>query len=32
MREVARTGIQVRNAMAAQAVEQGRYLGGRPQY
>ncbi len=31
-REVARTSIRVRTAMAAQAREQGRYLGGRPPY
>jgi DNA invertase Pin-like site-specific DNA recombinase len=31
-REVARTSIRVRTAMAAQTVEQGRYLGGRPPY
>ena len=31
-REVARTSIRVRTAMAAQTREQGRYLGGRPPY
>jgi site-specific DNA recombinase len=31
-REIARTSIRVRTAMAAQASEQGRYLGGRPPY
>jgi DNA invertase Pin-like site-specific DNA recombinase len=31
-REVTRTSIRVRTAMAAQTVEQGRYLGGRPPY
>ena len=31
-REVTRTRIRVRTAMAAQAREQGRYLGGRPPY
>src|SRR6516164_6537383 len=31
-REVTRTSIRVRTAMAAQAREQGRYLGGRPPY
>ena len=31
-REIARTRIRVRTAMAAQAREQGRYLGGRPPY
>jgi hypothetical protein len=31
-REVARTSIRVRTAMAVQAREQGRYLGGRPPY
>ena len=31
-REITRTGIRVRTAMAAQTREQGRYLGGRPPY
>jgi DNA invertase Pin-like site-specific DNA recombinase len=31
-REITRTSIRVRTAMAAQAREQGRYLGGRPPY
>jgi site-specific DNA recombinase len=31
-REIARTSIRVRTAMATQASEQGRYLGGRPPY
>jgi hypothetical protein len=31
-REVTRTSIRVRTAMAVQAMEQGRYLGGRPPY
>jgi hypothetical protein len=31
-REIARTRIRVRAAMAAQTREQGRYLGGRPPY
>ena len=31
-REITRTRIRVRTAMAAQAREQGRYLGGRPPY
>src|ERR1700730_9866967 len=31
-REIARTSIRVRTAMATQAREQGRYLGGRPPY
>jgi hypothetical protein len=31
-REIARTSIRVRTAMAIQASEQGRYLGGRPPY
>jgi DNA invertase Pin-like site-specific DNA recombinase len=31
-REIARTRIRVRTAMATQAREQGRYLGGRPPY
>ena len=31
-REVTRTSIRVRTAMAAQIREQGRYLGGRPPY
>ncbi len=31
-REVTRTSIRVRTAMAAQTLEQGRYLGGRPPY
>jgi site-specific DNA recombinase len=31
-REVTRTSIRVRTAMAAQTREQGRYLGGRPPY
>ena len=31
-REVARTSIRVRTAMAVQAGEQGPYLGGRPPY
>jgi site-specific DNA recombinase len=31
-REIARTSIRVRTAMAAQVSEQGRYLGGRPPY
>jgi site-specific DNA recombinase len=31
-REIARTGIRVRTAMATQTREQGRYLGGRPPY
>jgi hypothetical protein len=31
-REITRTKIRVRTAMAAQAREQGRYLGGRPPY
>ena len=31
-REVTRTRIRVRTAMAAQTLEQGRYLGGRPPY
>jgi DNA invertase Pin-like site-specific DNA recombinase len=31
-REVARTSIRVRTAMATQTLEQGRYLGGRPPY
>ena len=31
-REVTRTSIRVRTAMAVQAREQGRYLGGRPPY
>jgi site-specific DNA recombinase len=31
-REITRTRIRVRSAMAAQAREQGRYLGGRPPY
>ena len=31
-REITRTSIQVRTAMAAQTREQGRYLGGRPPY
>jgi hypothetical protein len=31
-REIARTRIRVRTAMAAQTKEQGRYLGGRPPY
>jgi len=31
-REITRTRIRVRTAMAVQAREQGRYLGGRPQY
>ncbi len=31
-REITRTKIRVRTAMAAQAREQGRYLGGRPRY
>jgi hypothetical protein len=31
-REIARTRIRVRTAMAAQTREQGRYLGGRPPY
>ena len=31
-REIARTSIRVRTAMAAQTREQGRYLGGRPPY
>jgi site-specific DNA recombinase len=31
-REITRTSIRVRTAMAAQAKEQGRYLGGRPPY
>ncbi len=31
-REIARTRIRVRTAMAAQTLEQGRYLGGRPPY
>ena len=30
MREVTRTSIRVRTAMAVQVREQGRYLGGRP--
>jgi hypothetical protein len=29
-REITRTSIRVRTAMAAQARDQGRYLGGRP--
>ncbi len=31
-REIARTRVRVRTAMAAQTLEQGRYLGGRPPY
>ena len=31
-REITRTRIRVRTAMAAQTREQGRYLGGRPPY
>ena len=31
-REITRTKIRVRTAMAAQTREQGRYLGGRPPY
>ena len=31
-REIARTRIRVRTAMATQTREQGRYLGGRPPY
>jgi DNA invertase Pin-like site-specific DNA recombinase len=31
-REIARTSIRVRTAMAVQTLEQGRYLGGRPPY
>jgi site-specific DNA recombinase len=31
-REITRTSIRVRTAMAAQVREQGRYLGGRPPY
>ncbi len=31
-REITRTRIRVRSAMAAQTLEQGRYLGGRPPY
>ena len=31
-REITRTSIRVRTAMAAQTREQGRYLGGRPPY
>jgi site-specific DNA recombinase len=31
-REITRTGIRVRTAMAVQTREQGRYLGGRPPY
>jgi site-specific DNA recombinase len=31
-REIARTSIRVRTAMAAQVQVQGRYLGGRPTY
>jgi hypothetical protein len=31
-REIARTRVRVRAAMAAQTLEQGRYLGGRPPY
>ena len=31
-REIARTSIRVRTAMATQTIEQGRYLGGRPPY
>ena len=31
-REITRTNIRVRTAMAAQTREQGRYLGGRPPY
>jgi hypothetical protein len=31
-REITRTRIRVRTAMAAQTLEQGRYLGGRPPY
>ena len=31
-REVARTSIRVRTAMATQTRDQGRYLGGRPPY
>ncbi len=31
-REVTRTSIRVRTAMAVQTREQGRYLGGRPPY
>jgi site-specific DNA recombinase len=31
-REITRTRVRVRTAMAAQTREQGRYLGGRPPY
>ncbi len=31
-REIARTRVRVRTAMAAQTLEQGRYMGGRPPY
>ena len=31
-REITRTRVRVRTAMAAQTLEQGRYLGGRPPY
>ena len=31
-REITRIAVRVRTAMAAQTLEQGRYLGGRPPY